>query len=139
MAQIRHIALRCRDAEKTRAFYELLGMRFVAYLPGSTGAMDLSDGTLNVTLIPYEGEERPVLEEGSEYIHLGVMVKDARETWRRLRDEGAPYLRDDVKLRNQVSDEEATPPGSFKVADPDGNVIDVTDNRDEWRGVRLDG
>jgi hypothetical protein len=28
------------------------------------------------------------------------------------------------------------PSGSFKVADPDGNVIDISGNRDEWRGAR---
>ena len=43
-------------------------------------------------------------------------------------------LRDDVKLRNPIEQEDA-PAGSFKVADPDGNVIDVTDDADEWRGV----
>ena len=29
------------------------------------------------------------------------------------------------------------PEGSFKVADPDGNVIDITEREDEWDGVRL--
>ena len=55
--------------------------------------------------------------------------------WRRLRDRGVPYLREDVKLRNAVPDDERPPHGSFKVADPDGNVIDVTNNHEEWRGV----
>jgi hypothetical protein len=26
---------------------------------------------------------------------------------------------------------------SFKVLDPDGNVIDVTANKEEWRGVSV--
>ena len=135
MSRIRHIALRCVDVEKTREFYELLGMRFVEYRPGGTGAMDLSDGAINMTLIPYEGDSRSALEEGTEYIHFGLIVDDAEAVWRRLRDRGAPYLREDIKLRNAVLDDELPPDGSFKVADPDGNVIDVTENHEEWRGV----
>jgi len=44
----------------------------------------------------------------------------------------AAFLRNDVKVR----DEHVGPPlpdGSFKVADPDGNVVDVTGNPAEWR------
>ena len=41
--------------------------------------------------------------------------------------------------RNQWAiDLEAIPQRSFKVLDPDGNVVDVTANRGEWRGIRLD-
>ena len=68
MSRIRHIALRCADVEKTREFYELVGMKFVEYRTGGTGAMDLLDGAINMTLIPYEGDGRTALEEGTEYI-----------------------------------------------------------------------
>ncbi|MBT3270555.1 VOC family protein [Candidatus Poribacteria bacterium] len=132
MARLRHIALRCADAEASRRFYELLGFSFVDYRPDGL-SIDLSDGALNMTLLPHAGE-RPRLEEGEEYIHFGIIVPDAAELWQRLRDAGATVLRDDVKLRNVVAQEDA-PAGSYKVADPDGNVIDVTDNLDEWRWV----
>ena len=52
-----------------------------------------------------------------------------------LRDAGAEILRDDVKQRNEITQDDA-PAGSFKVADPDGNVVDVTDNLHEWRFAR---
>ena len=132
MARLRHIALRCADVEASRRFYELLGFSLVDYRPDGL-SIDLSDGELNVTLIPHPGE-RPRLEEGEEYIHFGVIVPDAAELWQHLRDAGATVLRDDVKLRNVIAQEDA-PAGSYKVADPDGNVIDVTDSPDEWRGV----
>lgn len=133
MTCLRHIALRCRDREASRRFYELLGLRFVDYRP-SGDALDLSDGTLNMTLIQYDGPERPEPEEGSEYIHFGLIVDDAHATFLRLQEAGAIFLRDNVKTRDLIQPGEV-PPGSFKVADPDGNVVDVTGNPGEWRGA----
>ena len=40
-------------------------------------------------------------------------------------------------MRTEVESLERVPDRSFKVFDPDGNVIDVTANRDEWRGTKL--
>ena len=134
---IRHLALRVADLPRSRAFYEHgLGLRFVGYRP-SGSAVDLSDGTLNVTLLPYAGPPRQSLDEGDEYIHFGVIVDDHVATFERLRALGATFLRSDVKTRDPL-DPARPPQGSFKVADPDGNVVDVTPHRDEWRGVRLD-
>ena len=33
MTCLRHLALRCRDMEKSRRFYEGLGLRFIGYRP----------------------------------------------------------------------------------------------------------
>jgi catechol 2,3-dioxygenase-like lactoylglutathione lyase family enzyme len=132
MTLLRHLALRCRDMERSRRFYELLGLRFVDYRP-SREAMDLSDGTLNMTLIQHNGPQRTVLEEGTEFIHFGLLVDDARAALQRLKEAGAPLLRENVKERNEM--DEMIPSGSFKVQDPDGNVIDISGNRGEWRGV----
>src|SRR6059058_4155696 len=63
MIHLRHVALRCRDMELSRRFYERLGLRFIDYRP-ARNALDLSDGMLNLTLIQHDGSERPVLEEG---------------------------------------------------------------------------
>jgi catechol 2,3-dioxygenase-like lactoylglutathione lyase family enzyme len=124
-----HIALRVTDTEASKSFYELLGFKFLGYR-GDDRAVDLSDGELNMTLLPHSGP-RPLLEEGEEYIHFGVLVEDAKDTWRRLKDAGARILRDDVKMRNTVVGDDA-PAGSFKVEDPTGNVIDVSDEAGEW-------
>lgn len=128
-----HIAIRARDTEATRRFYEQgLGLGFAGYRPSGSGSFDLSDGSVNLTVIPYTGDDRPVHEEGTEHLHIGLHVHDAAAVYRQLRSLGIPILRIDVKARLEAS--EAPPPeGSFKVADPDGNVVDVTGNPHEWR------
>jgi catechol 2,3-dioxygenase-like lactoylglutathione lyase family enzyme len=128
----RHLALRARDPEATRRFYvEGLGLRFVGFRPSGSGSYDLSDGTINLTVIPYTGPDRPVFEEVTEYVHFGFMVDDAAAAYHRLAALGAPMLRLDVKER--LDPAVPAPDGSFKVADPDGNVVDVTGNPNEWR------
>jgi predicted dehydrogenase/catechol 2,3-dioxygenase-like lactoylglutathione lyase family enzyme len=128
-----HLAIRARDAAATRRFYEEgLGLRFLGLRPSGTGSFDLSDGALNLTVVPYTGVHREELVEGNEHVHFGFLVADAVEAYERLQATGATFLRSDVKQR----DAPAGPPGaggSFKVADPDGNVVDVTGNPEEWR------
>jgi catechol 2,3-dioxygenase-like lactoylglutathione lyase family enzyme len=134
MTCLRHVALRCRDMEISRRFYESLGLRFVGYRPAGN-ALDLADGTVNMTLIQYDGPERTASEEGSEYIHFGIIVDDVRSTFLQLQQAGALFLRDNIKTRDPIQPGEV-PPGSFKVEDPDGNVIDITGNPEEWRGAK---
>ena len=133
MTCLRHLALRCRDMEKSRRFYEGLGLRFIGYRPAGN-ALDLADGTVNMTLIQYEGAERPAFEEGFEFIHFGLIVDDAKAVFLRLQQAGVMFLRDNIKTRDPIRPGEV-PPGSFKVEDPDGNVVDITDNPQEWRGA----
>ena len=136
MAFLRHLALRCRDMERSRRFYEhVIGWRFVGYRPSGQG-LDLTDGVNNITLIQHPPGERAVLEEGNEFIHFGVIVDDLAAVWQRLHEWGATFSKDDVKARNPI-DPAAAAPRSFKVLDPDSNVVDITSNRAEWRGVAL--
>lgn len=137
MALLRHLALRCRDVELSRRFYEQgIGFSFVGYRPNGI-SIDLSDGTLNITLLQHEGGARPRLEEGEEYIHFGVLVEDLEAAWRRLRGLGA-RIEKTVKARDAV-DAEGPPSLAFKALDPDGNVVDVSADRGEWRGVDIRG
>ena len=133
MAALRHLALRCRDMEKTREFYQTaFGWELIDYREGGQ-ALDLSDGEHNITLIQQPAEcDRPVLKEGDEYIHFGVIVEDAAACLQRLRDWGAHLAAESIKEEADASAEL-----SFKVLDPDGNVVDVTGNKEEWRGVSL--
>jgi len=137
MSALRHLAIRCQDLERSRDFYlTAFGWQFVGYRPGGR-SLDLSDGVNNITLLQHPAEAvRPVLEEGNEYIHFGVIVDDLIACWRRCRDWGARISKGDVKDRTEIG-QDAVPLRSFKVLDPDGNVIDVTANREEWRGVSL--
>jgi len=128
-----HLAIRARDAVATRRFYEQgMGLRFLGFRPSGTGSFDLSDGELNLTVIPYTGPQRQDLEEGNEHVHFGFLVADAAQAYERLMAAGATFLRSDVKLRDEPA-AVGGPLGSFKVADPDGNVVDVTGNPEEWR------
>jgi catechol 2,3-dioxygenase-like lactoylglutathione lyase family enzyme len=134
---LRHLALRCSDMERSRRFYEqVIGWRFVGYRPSGQG-LDLSDGVNNITLIQQPPQwQPPTAEEGSESIHFGVIVDDLDAVWKRLHQWGATFSKENVKERNPIDPAEL-PPVSFKVLDPDGNVVDITCNRQEWRGTTL--
>ena len=134
MAFLRHIALRTKDMEASRRFYESIGFAFVGYR--GRGGLDLSDGTLNMTIIQYNGEERTAFEEGTEFIHFGIIVEDLASIYNTLREGGFELLMDNVKKGDDISADKA-PERSFKVADPDGNVVDITCATDEWRGVKI--
>lgn len=138
MALLRHLAIRCRDMETTRRFYqELIGWSFVGYRP-SGRAVDLSDGTNNITLIQQPADSvRAPQQEGDEYLHFGVIVDDLEACQKRLEDAGATFSRDNIKLRREFNDG-AISQESFKVLDPDGNVVDVTANTKEWPGTNVD-
>lgn len=134
MLGLRHVALRCADLGAARRFYvEGLGLTYLGNRPSSE-AMDLSDGLTNLTLLPYDGPSRAALEEGNEFIHLGFLVPDAPAVYRRLVDLGAAIARDDVKRRDP-HDPTGVPSGSFKVLDPDGNVLDISGSPAEWRSA----
>lgn len=134
MAFLRHIALRTKDMEVSRRFYETIGFEFVGYR--GRGGLDLSDGTLNMTILQYNGTERPPFEEGTEFIHFGIIVKDLASIYNTLRDGGFELIMDNVKKGDEIDDNKP-PDRSFKVADPDGNVVDITCATDEWRGVSI--
>src|SRR5262249_16948460 len=132
MIGLRHVAIRTRDLDRSRRFYEAgLGLRFIGYR-ASGRAIDLSDGAVNVTLLPYDRPPRGALEEGTEFIHLGFLVEDVAASYRRLVEQGAPIVRDDVNER-RVPDPAGVPNRSFKVLDPDGNVVDVSGAANEWQ------
>jgi catechol 2,3-dioxygenase-like lactoylglutathione lyase family enzyme len=130
--RIRHLAIRSRDVERAVRFYRD-GLGFQVVGPRGSG-MDLSDETLNVTILPFVETPREAPEEGQEQIHFGIIVPDAKALFVRLRELGVLSVRYDIKLRNEPEPGKV-PEGSYKVIDPDGNVIDVTDSETEWRGV----
>ncbi len=138
MAHLRHLAIRCMDMELSRRFYtEVIGLDFHDYRPSRQG-LDLTDGINNITLLQQPADcVRPALVEGSEYIHFGFIVDSLQECWKRARDWGAEISKGDIKHRTEVTSLDEVPERSFKVLDPDRNVIDISDNRQEWNGVIL--
>lgn len=137
MPFVRHLAIRCRNLEKSREFYETgIGWNFLGYRPGR-GGLDLTDGEINVTLIqqpPTWSPERH--DDGCEHLHFGVIVSDLTGCWQRLLHLGAEFATDSVKA-GETAVGNRPPEVSFKVFDPDGNVFDVTCNQGEWVGVKM--
>lgn len=131
MAKVLHLAIRSGDLPASRRFYEEgLGLRFIGVRPSGV-AIDLSDGAVNLTLLPYDGPARSSLPEGNEFVHLGFLVEDLVSTYHRLVGLGGRIVLDDVKERRPPSGNE--PSGSFKMLDPDGIVLDISERPDEWR------
>lgn len=131
MISVRHLAVRTADLSASRRFYEEgLGLRYLGTRPPSE-SMNLTDGAINLTLLPYDGPARSAMPEGTEFVHFGFVVDDLSATYRRLMDLGAHIVSDDINQRQAPSG--AEPQSSFKVLDPDGIVVDVTVRPDEWR------
>jgi catechol 2,3-dioxygenase-like lactoylglutathione lyase family enzyme len=135
MTHLRHLAIRCMDMELSKRFYtEVIGLEFHDYRPSRQG-LDLTDGVNNITLLQQPADcVRPPLVEGNEYIHFGF-IDSLEECWQRALAWGAEISKGDVKDRSEVETLDAVPERSFKVLDPDRNVIDISDNRQEWNGV----
>ena len=85
-----------------------------------------------MTVLGYRGPDCEGHEEGAEHIHIGFVVQDARVAYDSLLAMDATFVRNGVKGRGSEFEAPA-PNGSFKVADPEGNIVDVTGNTREWR------
>jgi catechol 2,3-dioxygenase-like lactoylglutathione lyase family enzyme len=120
MGKIRHIAIRCEDTEKTAQWLQdALELQLV--LRRNSGAIDLSDGDVNVTLLPLGlgTGDRPA-QPGFE--HIGVTVADDEAARQRLLAAGATEL-------NPVGLGDVFYEAKFK--SPEGLVVDVG----HWAGT----
>jgi catechol 2,3-dioxygenase-like lactoylglutathione lyase family enzyme len=118
MAKIRHIAIRSDDVEATAAFFQkVFGLTLVQRR--DHGPIDLSDGDVNITLLPttIRGRTRP-----AGFEHIGFSVEDTEATRQRLVDAGAEEL-------NPIALGDAYYESKYKL--PEGLVIDVG----HWRGT----
>ena len=118
MAKIRHIAIRSEDVEATAAFFqEVFGLQLVQRR--EHGPIDLSDGDVNITLLPTTmgGRTRP-----AGFEHIGFSVEDGDATKQRLLEAGATEL-------NPVALGGVYYESKFRL--PEGLVIDVG----HWRGA----
>jgi|SRR5579864_489453 len=120
MGKIRHIAIRCEDTEKTAKWLtEALELQLVQRR--GSGAIDLSDGDINITLLPLGlgSGDRPT-RPGFE--HIGVTVANDDVVRQRLLSLGAQEL-------NPVGLGDVYYEAKFK--SPEGLVIDVG----HWAGT----
>jgi catechol 2,3-dioxygenase-like lactoylglutathione lyase family enzyme len=120
MGKIRHIAIRCEDAEATAQWLQqALELELVQRRP--TGAIDLSDGDINVTLLPLGlGAGDRQVSPGFE--HIGISVPDDEVARQRLLANGAVEL-------NPIGLGDVYYEAKFRA--PDGLVVDVG----HWAGT----
>jgi catechol 2,3-dioxygenase-like lactoylglutathione lyase family enzyme len=119
MAKIRHIAIRSEDVEQTvRFFTEVFGLELVQRR--QHGPVDLSDGDVNITVLPVNvgaaGDVRPGFD------HIGFSVENESEMRERLLASGAAEL-------NPIRMGDVYYESKFK--SPQGLVIDVG----HWAGA----
>ena len=94
--------------------------------------MDLSEGHVNLTLLPFETAASPPHPEGDEHMHFGIIVESLDPIFARLCQIEAHIVKEDVKRRLDYA-KETVPIRSFSGADPDGNVVDISEHPQEWR------
>lgn len=126
MLGIDHVNLKVRDLEKSRPFYELLGLRQSGH---REGMLFFSAGPHHHHVALYEvGPKAPLPGKGGVGLgHLGLAVESEEElkgTARRLEQAGYPIF---TTIDHVVSK-------SAYVRDPDGNVVEIAYNvpRAEW-------
>ena len=74
-----------------------------------------------------------------DYLHIGVRVPNLREAAQRCEDLGFTITWEGLggdKPYDPNSDE--LPSEAFKIEDPDGIVVDITEQDDQWPGVDID-
>lgn len=120
MGKIRHIAIRCEDTEKTAQWLQdALELQLVQRR--GSGAIDLSDGDVNITLLPLGlGAGDRQIKPGFE--HIGVSVSDDEQARTKLLSAGAVEL-------NPIGLGEVYYEAKFR--SPEGLVIDVG----HWAGT----
>lgn len=114
MAKIRHIAYRAEDVEAMAAFFVNAFEMQIAQRR-ERGAIDLTDGTLNITLLPASGPRA----DGKNTIgidHMGFTVEDLDASRTRLEAAGAREL-------NPINLGQAH--FEMKFQGPEGIVVDI--------------
>ena len=120
MAKIRHIAYRCSDIATYEKFF-VEGLEMEVVERRANGAVDLSDGTINITLLP--ASLTPLSGEAELGVaHIGFTVEDDDQTRQRLQALGATEA-------NAVRMDSAH--YELKFEGPDGIVVDLG----SWSGT----
>jgi methylmalonyl-CoA/ethylmalonyl-CoA epimerase len=130
MAQIKHIAIRTHDVEKTAAFYkEAFGLEQIGV--GQSGIY-LTDGRLNIAILSFRSVvEGETMKLGVD--HIGFQVDDVDAAVARIKKLGGKSL----DHRNEVGAADPAQPQSYfevKCIGPEDQVIDVSNAG--WVGAK---
>src|ERR1700682_4273424 len=123
-ARLRHLALSVPDPDKAAQFFEeAFGMKRV----GKAGiGCYVSDGTINVALLKYDGEV-PGFHKGYHgLVHFGMWVDNLEDAAKKATDAGATHF---------AGKPDDNPHAFYEVKykNPDGVIFDLTHNG--WRGA----
>lgn len=115
MAKLRHIAIRAEDTEATaKLLCEVFDLTLVQRR--EHGPIDLSDGDVNITVLPMNLGANNYIEIRPGVEHIGFSVEDEAATRERLMERGAKEL-NPVLLGNAYYES--------KFLSPEGLVLDV--------------
>jgi methylmalonyl-CoA/ethylmalonyl-CoA epimerase len=129
MAQIKHIAIRTDDVEKTAAFYrDAFGLQQIG---AAQNGIYLTDGRLNIAILNF----RPAIDGESMkrgVDHIGFQVDDLEAVLARIKELGGKALDE----RRAAPADPAEPRSYFEVkcVGPDEQVIDVSSAG--WAGAK---
>lgn len=128
-----HVGVRATNLSETLRFWR--DALALAVVQESDVHCDLTDGWSNFRIFQHNGPDRPAHVSGMlDYLHIGVLVDDLATAAERLQGLGFEIIWDVVD-GGKPYDPSNPPTESFKVADPDGIVVDVSANPDQWPGV----
>lgn len=111
MAKIKHIAIVTLDPERLAKFYEQVFDMKILHRT-KTGGVYLTDGYMNVALLPNKAEGKP-----NGLNHFGFEIADQEEITRRMENFGV------ATPRQRPADR---PYAETRGTDPDGNNFDLS-------------
>ncbi len=133
-----HIGVRTTNLEKSIRFWrDALGLRVFSTMDG---CYDLTDGYHNFRVFQHRGPSRPEHVGGMlDYLHIGVRVPDLRAAAKRCQDLGFTITWEGLDGSKPYDpDADTLPSEAFKIEDPDGIVVDITERDDQWPGVDIE-
>lgn len=135
MSVLIHVGVRASNLERSiRLWRDGLGLRVVKK---RASRYDLTDGYHNFAVFQHEGTSRPQHVSGMlDYLHIGVGVPDVAAAARRLQEMGFTIFSDGLGGKEPVDPNNLQEP-AFKVEDPDGITIDVSEVDTMWPGTTL--
>ncbi len=124
MAKLRHIAIAVPDLEKAAAFYEnAFGLERVRQ---TRTRINLSDGTVNLTLLPHDDLAGDPRTEFVGLHHFGVTVDDVAETVEKIEANGG--------RRVALPEDRVAANSECKCWDPNGVMVDISAT--DWVGSK---
>ena len=135
MSTLVHVGVRASNLPESLRFWrDGLGLRVVRE---RDDRHDLTDGHHNFAILQHTGEARPRHVGGMlDYLHIGVGVPDAAAVARRHTALGYQIFSDGLGGRTPLDPSDLRE-RAFKVEDPDGITVDVSEVAAPWPGATL--